>query len=133
MDGLFVIDKPEGMTSHDVVKAIRKRFNTKAGHLGTLDPMATGILAVCVGKATRMGQFIPSSPKVYTGSIRFGFSTNTYDREGVPITDERPLDRSMAEIDHAMQSLTGSVDQVPPPFSAKKIGGVASHKFARKG
>jgi len=119
MDGLFIIDKPAGMTSHDVVQSIRKKFSTKAGHLGTLDPMATGVLPVCVGKATRMGQFISNSPKIYTGTIRFGFSTNTYDREGTPTSDERPLNNSVDEIREAMRSLTGVLDQTPPPFSAK--------------
>jgi tRNA pseudouridine55 synthase len=133
MNGIFIIDKPEGMTSHDVVQAIRKKFSTKAGHLGTLDPMATGVLPVCVGKATRMGQFLSSSPKAYTGTIRFGFATNTYDREGTRITEERPLQSSEAEIKDAMRSLTGAFDQVPPPYSAKKIGGVSSHKLARSG
>jgi tRNA pseudouridine(55) synthase len=80
MDGLFIIDKPAGMTSHDIVQAIRKKFDTKAGHLGTLDPMATGVLPVCVGKATRMGQFFSGSPKIYTGEIRFGCSNSLPDR-----------------------------------------------------
>src|SRR6185503_15949854 len=115
MDGLFIIDKPEGMTSHDVVQAIRKRFSTKAGHLGTLDPMATGVLPICVGKATRMGQYLSSSPKIYTGTIRFGFGTDTYDREGTPASDERPLTSSLGEIREAMRSLTGTIEQTPPP------------------
>jgi tRNA pseudouridine55 synthase len=130
MNGIFVIDKPEGMTSHDVVQAIRKKFNiSKAGHFGTLDPMATGVLPVAVGKATRFGQFIPNSPKEYEGEIRFGFATNTYDREGVPTTDERPL---QGDVNQAMRGLTGLLDQTPPPFSAKKIGGVPAYKLARK-
>src|SRR5437016_6791782 len=117
MNGILIIDKPEGMTSHDVVQAIRKRLKTsKVGHLGTLDPMATGVLPISVGKATRIAQFIPNSPKEYEGEIRFGFATNTYDREGVPASDERPLTGNLAE---AMRALTGHIDQVPPPFSAK--------------
>lgn len=133
MNGLFIIDKPGGMTSHDVVSAIRKKFSAKAGHLGTLDPMATGVLPVCVGKATRMGQFLSNSPKAYTGTIRFGFSTNTYDREGTPASEERPLNSPENEIKAAMGSLTGTLEQIPPSFSAKKIGGVPSYKLARKG
>jgi tRNA pseudouridine55 synthase len=133
MDGLFIIDKPAGMTSHDIVQAIRKKFDTKAGHLGTLDPMATGVLPVCVGKATRMGQFFSGSPKIYTGEIRFGFATNTYDREGTPTTEVRPVTFSQKEIADLLQFFTGSLDQVPPPFSAKKIGGISSHKLARRG
>ncbi len=132
MNGIFIIDKPEGMTSHDVVQSIRRIFNiAKAGHLGTLDPLATGVLPVCVGKATRLAQFLPSSPKEYTGEIRFGFSTNTYDREGFPAGPEVPFDGAKNDIRRMMQSLTGVLDQVPPPFSAKKIAGVRSYKLAR--
>src|SRR5690348_3794825 len=132
MNGILIIDKPAGMTSHDVVQAVRKKFRTsKVGHLGTLDPMATGVLPVSVGKATRLAQFLPTFPKEYEGEMRFGFSTTTYDREGTPTTDERPLDRSAQEIQDAMQAFLGTLDQTPPPFSAKKIGGVPSYKLAR--
>ena len=132
MNGIFIIDKPEGMTSHDVVQSIRRIFNiAKAGHLGTLDPLATGVLPVCVGKATRLAQFLPSSPKEYAGEIRFGFSTNTYDREGFPAGPEVPFDGAEDDIRRMMQSLTGVLDQVPPAFSAKKIAGVRSYKLAR--
>src|SRR5262245_18322663 len=93
LDGVLIIDKPEGMTSHDVVKAIRKKFNTsKVGHLGTLDPMATGVLPLSIGRATRLAQFLPNTPKEYEGEIRFGFATNTYDRQGTPTTPERPVE-----------------------------------------
>ena len=132
MNGLFIIDKPSGMTSHDVVQAVRKKFGiAKAGHLGTLDPIATGVLPLCLGKATRLAQFLPSFPKEYRGEIRFGFSTSTYDRAGSPASDERPFDRGADEIRQAMRSLTGILDQIPPPFSAKKVGGVRSYKLAR--
>jgi tRNA pseudouridine55 synthase len=117
------------MTSHDVVQAVRKKFDAKAGHLGTLDPMATGVLPVTLGKATRLAQFISNSPKIYEGELRFGFSTNTYDREGTPDGPETPVEGDIAA---ALRSLTGTIAQVPPPFSAKKIGGVPSHKLARK-
>jgi tRNA pseudouridine55 synthase len=130
MNGVLIIDKPEGVTSHDVVQFIRKKFRTpKVGHFGTLDPMATGVLPIALGKATRFGQFISSSPKVYEGTMRFGFATNTYDRDGTPMTEESPLD---GDVEKVMQSLIGVLDQVPPPFSAKKIGGVPSYKLARK-
>ncbi len=133
MDGIFIIDKPAGMTSHDVVNAIRARLSVaKAGHLGTLDPMATGVLPVSVGKATRFGRFIPNSPKEYIGEIRFGFSTNTYDREGTPTSEERVLLSSAKDVEGVIRSLTGKLSQIPPPFSAKKIGGVPSYKLARK-
>jgi tRNA pseudouridine55 synthase len=130
MDGILNIDKPEGITSHDVVKAIRKKFNTsKVGHLGTLDPMATGVLPIAIGKATRVAQFIPHSPKEYEGEIRFGFATNTYDREGTATTEERPLE---GDVEEAIRALTGALDQVPPPFSAKKIGGIPAYDLARR-
>src|SRR5215510_15275503 len=108
MNGIFIIDKPEHITSHDVVQAIRKKFKiSKVGHLGTLDPMATGVLPVTVGKATRVAQFISNAPKEYEGEIRFGFATNTYDREGIPTTEERPLEGNVEE---AMRGLTGRLD-----------------------
>src|SRR5215471_18835536 len=89
ISGMLVIDKPEGMTSHDVVNRLRLRFkHTKIGHLGTLDPMATGILLICLGKATRIGQFIDGAPKHYLGEIRFGYATSTYDRQGDRTGDE---------------------------------------------
>lgn len=134
MNGIFIIDKPEGMTSHDVVNNVRSRFEVqKAGHLGTLDPLATGVLPVCVGKATRIGPFISKAPKEYTGTIRFGFSTDTYDRQGKPASDEKPCAYAADEIREAMRSFTGPIQQVPPPFSAKKVGGVPSYRLARKG
>ena len=109
MHGVLNIDKPAGMTSHDVVQAVRKKFNiSKVGHFGTLDPIATGVLPIAVGKATRIAQFIPSSPKEYEGEIRFGFATNTYDREGIPISEERPLE---GNVEDAIRSLTGILDQ----------------------
>src|SRR2546423_1605260 len=133
MDGILIIDKPAGMTSHDVVQAIRKKFNTsKVGHLGTLDPMATGVLPVSVGKATRIAQFLPSSPKEYEGELRFGFATNTYDREGFAITEECPLTSGKGLVLEEIRSLTGILEQIPPPFSAKKVGGVPSHQLARR-
>src|SRR5215470_16701167 len=133
MHGILIIDKPERKTSHDIVNAIRKKFGTsKVGHFGTLDPMATGVLPVAIGKATRLAQFITNSPKIYEGEIRLGFSTNTYDREGAPTGEEKPIERDIGDIEAAVRSLTGTIDQTPPPFSAKKIGSVPSYKFARK-
>jgi tRNA pseudouridine55 synthase len=130
MNGVFIIDKPEGVTSHDVVQAIRKKFKTsKVGHLGTLDPMATGVLPVAVGKATRIGQFIPGSPKEYLGELRFGFATNTYDREGIPSGPEQPI---VGNVEAAVEGMTGTLLQMPPPFSAKKVGGVPAYKLARR-
>ena len=95
--------------------------------------MATGVLPVCVGKATRIGQFISNAPKEYTGTVRFGFSTTTYDREGAGTSEERRLDTTAEAVELTMRSLTGAIHQIPPPFSAKKIGGVPSYRLARKG
>lgn len=134
MHGILIIDKPAGVTSHDVVQRIRKLLKTsKVGHLGTLDPMATGVLPLCIGKATRIGRFFPSSPKEYIGEIRFGFATSTYDREGEPTGPERPLTRDKEAIEAAMQGLTGCYEQKPPRISAKKMGGIPSYKLARRG
>ncbi len=134
MNGVLIIDKPGGMTSHDVVQRIRKLLKTsKVGHLGTLDPMATGVLPLCIGKATRMGQFFASSPKEYTGEIRFGFATSTYDFEGEPVGVEQPLEQSRNQVEEAIRPLIGTFDQMPPLISAKKIGGEPSYKLARRG
>ena len=134
MNGILIIDKPGGMTSHDVVQFFRRLFDTsKVGHLGTLDPMATGVLPLCIGKATRVGQFFATSPKEYIGEIRFGFATTTYDREGTPTGPEVPFESSREEVLAAMAELTGTLQQTPPAFSAKKIGGVRSHDSARRG
>jgi tRNA pseudouridine55 synthase len=134
VNGVLVIDKPGGITSHDVVQRIRKLLKTsKVGHLGTLDPMATGVLPLCVGKATRMGQFLASSPKEYTGEIRFGFATSTYDREGERVGIEQPFEHDQSQVEEAIRSLIGAFDQMPPLISAKKIGGEPSYKLARRG
>ena len=134
VDGVLIIDKPGGLTSHDVVQRVRKLLKTrKVGHLGTLDPMATGVLPLCIGKATRIGRFFPSSPKEYIGEIRFGFATSTYDREGEPAGPEQPLTHGRNDIENAMRALTGAFDQKPPLISAKKMGGIPSYKLARRG
>jgi tRNA pseudouridine55 synthase len=134
MDGILIIDKPGGVTSHDVVQRARKLLKTsRVGHLGTLDPMATGVLLLCIGKATRVGRFLTTSPKEYIGEIRFGFATTTYDREGEPTGPEQPLTLGRDEVEAAMRGLTGSFDQKPPRISAKKMGGVPSYKLARRG
>ena len=134
MDGVLVIDKPGGLTSHGVVQRVRKLLNThRVGHLGTLDPMATGVLPLCVGRVTRIGRFFQASPKEYVGEIRFGFSTTTYDREGEPTSAELPFTSTREEVLEAMRQLTGALDQTPPSISAKKWGGIPSYKLARRG
>src|SRR5947209_5438776 len=134
MNGILIIDKPGGMTSHDVVQYLRRVLQTsKVGHLGTLDPMATGVLPLCIGKATRVGPFFATAPKEYTGEIRFGFATTTYDREGTQVGESKPFFSSKDDVIAAMNRLTGSLEQMPPAYSAKKIGGVSSHDSARRG
>ncbi|GGH11777.1 tRNA pseudouridine(55) synthase TruB [Silvibacterium dinghuense] len=134
MNGLFVIDKPGGMTSHDVVARVRRATGEKSiGHLGTLDPMATGVLPLLLGKYTRLAQFYGSHEKSYTGTIRFGFSTDTYDAEGQAASEPVPVAFSMNEVLAAAARFSGEMDQLPPPVSAKKIGGKPAYKIVREG
>jgi tRNA pseudouridine55 synthase len=134
MNGLLVLDKPSGVTSHDVVAIVRRATGEKSiGHLGTLDPMATGILPLLLGKYTRLAQFFGQAEKHYTGHIRFGFATDSFDAEGIPVTDVRRLALSLEELQALGQRFSGEIDQLPPIFSAKKINGVAAHKLARAG
>jgi tRNA pseudouridine55 synthase len=134
MNGLLVIDKPPGVTSHDVVAIVRRATGEKSiGHLGTLDPMATGVLPLLLGKYTRLAQFFGQAEKHYTGNIRFGFATDTFDADGVPAAEARPLNLSLEELCALGQRFRGEIDQLPPVFSAKKINGVAAHKLARAG
>jgi tRNA pseudouridine55 synthase len=133
VDGVIVVDKPEGFTSHDVVNRMRRLANTrKVGHLGTLDPMATGVLPLVIGRATRLAQFMVSVEKQYDGLIRFGFSTDTYDREGTPQSDPVRPAFTRAELDDALNAFRGTFQQTPPPFSAKKIAGTPAHRLARR-
>ena len=134
MNGLLVIDKPKAMTSHDVVSQLRRATGESAiGHLGTLDPLATGVLPLLLGKYTRLAQFFGPLSKTYTGAIRFGFATDTYDADGIPATPvDAPLP-SNAEIQSAAARFRGQVEQTPPPFSAKKVDGKPAYKAARRG
>jgi tRNA pseudouridine55 synthase len=133
MNGVIVADKPGGWTSHDVVNRIRRLANTKkVGHLGTLDPMATGVLPLVVGRATRLAQFFQNTDKIYEAAIRFGWSTNTYDREGEPTSDPCPTVPSFDEVSALVPRFQGNLLQTPPPVSAKKIAGVPAYKLARK-
>ena len=134
MNGLLVLDKPSGLTSHDVVALVRRATGEKSiGHLGTLDPMATGVLPLLLGKYTRLAQFFGQAEKYYEGSIRFGFETDTFDAEGTAVGDARPLTCSLEELRELSKRFLGEIDQVPPVYSAKKINGVAAHKLARAG
>ena len=134
MNGLLVLDKPAGMTSHDVVDIVRRAVGERSvGHLGTLDPMATGVLPLLLGNYTRLAQYFSTAEKQYEGSIRFGFATDTYDAEGTPASDPRPLTRSLEELRRLASRFQGEMEQTPPVFSAKKINGVPAHKLARAG
>jgi tRNA pseudouridine55 synthase len=134
VNGLLILDKPAGMTSHDVVAKVRRATGeSSTGHLGTLDPMATGVLPLLLGKYTRLAQFFGPAEKSYTGTIRFGYATDTYDAEGVPTGPPRPVVLTLEELRQAAAGFLGEVEQTPPVFSAKKVGGVASYKLARAG
>lgn len=133
MNGVLIIDKSGGMTSHDVVNRVRRILHERSvGHLGTLDPMATGLLPLVVGSFTRLAQFYTQAEKVYEGTIRFGFATDTYDAEGEPTTEKKEVALDRAEIESLAADFRGIIEQIPPPFSAKKIRGVPAYKLARK-
>lgn len=134
MDGVLILHKPAGMTSHDVVACLRRITGEKSiGHLGTLDPMATGVLPLVLGRFTRLSQFYNDSDKRYRGVIRFGCATDTYDAEGSPVGPEQPVNFSIDELRAAAREYVGEIEQLPPPFSAKKIAGVPAYRLARKG
>jgi tRNA pseudouridine55 synthase len=133
ISGVLVIDKPAGITSHDVVARVRKiLLQRQVGHFGTLDPFATGVLPLSVGKATRFAQFYLKSRKSYEGTIRFGFSTDTYDATGQPSSEPRPITPDRAELERYFREFTGRLLQTPPPYSAKRVGGVRAYHLARQ-
>ena len=129
----MLIDKPGGITSHDAVAAVRRALRTrKVGHAGTLDPMATGLLVIGVGRATRLLRFLGDLPKVYEGTMRLGVETTTLDAEG-EVLREAPVDADDGEIAAAMAAKLGASAQRPPAFSAVKVGGRKLYEAARKG
>jgi tRNA pseudouridine55 synthase len=133
LNGVLIIDKPSGLTSHDVVNRARRILGQRSvGHLGTLDPMATGVLPLVVGSFTRLAQFYLQSEKAYEGTIRFGFSTDTYDAEGEPTRTPTSVELSREAVESLAGKFRGLISQTPPPFSAKKIKGVPAYKLARK-
>lgn len=135
MDGVLIIDKPAGLTSHDVVNRVRHLMGTRrVGHTGTLDPFATGVLVVLVGRATRLSQFLMGLDKEYEAIIRLGYSTDTGDATGKRLEGSTSTRRvTSAEIEAAMETLRGDIDQVPPMYSAKKQGGRKLYELARAG
>ncbi len=127
------MDKPAGFTSHDVVARARRILGIRQiGHFGTLDPFATGVLPLSIGKATRFAQFYLKSRKSYEGAIRFGVATDTYDATGRPSGEPAEVDLTAAEIEHVFAQLTGRRLQTPPPFSAKRVAGTRAYKLARQ-
>ena len=133
MNGVLVVDKPAGLTSHDVVNRVRRILGQKSvGHLGTLDPSATGVLPVVTGNLTRLAQFYLHSEKSYEGAIYFGFATDTYDSDGEATTPAREVTLDLEDLRGRAAEFQGNIQQLPPPFSAKKIAGVRAYKLARK-
>jgi tRNA pseudouridine55 synthase len=133
VDGVLVVDKPAGITSHDVVDSVRRRLGaTKVGHGGTLDPDATGVLVIGVGRATRFLEYSQRAPKRYVARARFGVTTTTQDASGEPV-DRRPTTFDRAELERATTKFVGDIDQVPPMVSAVKVGGERLYKKARRG
>jgi len=135
MEGIIPLWKPRGMTSHDCVFQLRKILKTKkVGHSGTLDPDVDGVLPICVGKATKVVEYLQESHKIYVGEITLGFSTETEDASG-EVVAKSPITKALTEkeIDEAMLSLTGDIQQVPPMYSAVKVNGRRLYDYARKG
>jgi tRNA pseudouridine55 synthase len=133
MNGVIVVDKPSGWTSHDVVNKMRRIAGTKkVGHLGTLDPSATGVLPLLIDRATRLAQFYSANDKTYEATVRFGLATNTYDAEGEPLGEAVEVAPAMEEVERALLPFHGTFMQTPPPVSAKKIQGQPAYKLARK-
>ncbi len=133
-DGVLVIDKPPGWTSHDVVAKIRNLLKIrKVGHTGTLDPFATGVLPLTLGKATRLSNYFLSSDKVYHGVMRFGFATTTFDLDGEPLGEDSRPQLVLSRLQEIFASYEGIVNQTVPPYSAKKVQGKPLYAYARKG
>lgn len=134
VNGLLILDKPAGMTSHDVVARTRRIVQERSiGHLGTLDPMATGVLPLLLGRYTRLAQFFGRMEKSYTGTIRFGHATTTYDAEGDAVGPHVPVALKADELRRHAAQFEGELLQTPPAYSAKKIGGRAAYSLARAG
>ncbi|OQP08026.1 tRNA pseudouridine(55) synthase TruB [Geobacillus sp. 46C-IIa] len=135
MDGVLLLNKPKGMTSHDCVAKVRRLLRIKkVGHTGTLDPNVSGVLPICLGKATRIAEFLTGATKTYEGEVTLGAATTTEDADG-DIIAARPVDRAIAraEIEAVFRSLTGDIEQTPPMYSAVKVNGKKLYEYARAG
>jgi tRNA pseudouridine55 synthase len=131
--GLIAVDKEKGISSHDAVARVRRLFHTKkAGHFGTLDPNATGLLLIALGQATRFFDFYVKQDKLYTGLIRFGYATRTYDAEGAPLAPKQPVDLGQLDLETLLAGFRGKLLQMPPAFSAKKFKGKPLYTYARR-
>ena len=134
VDGLLLLDKKTGITSHDAVEQFRRRSKIKkVGHTGTLDPLATGLLVLCVGKATRLQAYLMGMEKVYEGVIQFGWATDSYDAAGTPAGEPNEVNVEHIDFKPLIAPFLGAIEQMPPQFSAKKVGGVRAYELARKG
>src|SRR5262249_25064604 len=132
-EGVLLVDKPEGPTSHDVVAIVRRCLREKRiGHAGTLDPLATGLLVLMIGRATRLASLLSGVDKTYRGIVRLGVATDTYDRAGIPDGAPRPVTATRAEIEALVDRFRGTVLQTPPVFSAKKVHGTPMYRLARR-
>lgn len=133
VDGILVVDKPRGRTSHDVVEAVRRLVGFRQiGHLGTLDPLATGVLVLALGRATRLARFYSGRRKRYSCAVRFGFATDTYDADGEAQGEDQAPQLDQEQVEALASKFIGKIDQTPPSFSAKKIRGRPAHELARK-
>jgi len=133
LDGVLLVDKPEGPTSHDIVAIARRALGvSRIGHAGTLDPMATGLLVLMIGRATRLATFLSGMDKTYCGTLRLGVATDTFDRDGTPVGPPRPVRVDEAALRAAFERFQGTVSQVPPVFSAKKVHGTPMYRLARR-
>jgi tRNA pseudouridine55 synthase len=133
MDGILLVDKPAGLTSHDVVRRVRRASGEKRiGHTGTLDPRATGLLPLVLGRATRLASRLTAHRKTYEAVIRLGFATDTDDADGHPLGDRRPVTADATAVSDAIGAFVGAIDQVPPRHSAKKVGGERAYALARR-
>ncbi|MGZ7039347.1 MAG: tRNA pseudouridine(55) synthase TruB, partial [Thermoanaerobaculia bacterium] len=134
IDGVLLVDKTTGPTSHDVVEKFRRRSRVKkVGHTGTLDPLATGLLVLCVGRATRLQAYLMGMEKVYEGTIQFGWATDSYDSAGEPVGETNEVNVEHIDFAPHLEKFRGEIEQMPPQFSAKKVGGVRAYELARRG
>ena len=134
MNGVLVVDKPSGPTSHDVVGRVRRALGTRrVGHTGTLDPLATGVLPLVIGRATRLAQFLSSDEKEYVADVAFGVSTSTYDALGSELPHQGSAPVDLSRLDGALGEFRGTYLQTPPAFSAKKVSGKPAYELARSG